>query len=68
MHNLTICSVCSHGDQHVYFNPTYSPREQWSEVWRFDGAVWGGIRDFIHPTQVFNPEKPESVLLMYVQP
>jgi hypothetical protein len=61
MHNLTIYSVCSHGNQHVCFNPTYSPGEQWVEVWRFGGAVWGGIRDLINCTRVFNPDKPASV-------
>jgi hypothetical protein len=59
--NCIIYSVCSHGNQHVCFNPTYSPWEQWLEVQRFDSAVWGGIRDFINHTQLFNPDKPVSV-------
>jgi hypothetical protein len=31
------------------------------EVWRLDGAVCGGIRDFINHIQVFNSDKPVSV-------
>jgi hypothetical protein len=31
-HNHTIYSVCSHGNQHICFNPTYHPREQWLEI------------------------------------
>jgi hypothetical protein len=40
-HNHTIYSVCSHGNQHIFFNLNYIPRDQWLEVWRFDGAIWG---------------------------
>jgi hypothetical protein len=60
-HNHTMYSMCSHGNQHVCFNSTYSPREQWLEVPRFDSPIRGGIRDLIHCTQVFNPDKPVSV-------
>jgi hypothetical protein len=60
-HSHTIYSVCSYGNQQVCFNPTYSPQEQWLEVWRFDSAIRGEIRDLINHTQVFNPDKPASV-------
>jgi hypothetical protein len=56
-HNRTIYSVCSHGNQHICFNPTYLPREQWLE-----------IRSICNPgslvscTQMFSPDKPVSML------
>jgi hypothetical protein len=31
-HNHTIYSVCSRGNQHICFNPTYCPQEQWLEI------------------------------------
>jgi hypothetical protein len=31
-HNHTICSVCSYCKQHICFNLTYCPREQWLEI------------------------------------
>jgi hypothetical protein len=31
-HNHTIYSVCSHGNQHISFNLTYHPWEQWLEI------------------------------------
>jgi hypothetical protein len=55
--NHTTYLVCSHGNQHICFNPTYHPQEQWLE-----------IRSVCHPgnivshTQVFSPDKPVSVL------
>jgi hypothetical protein len=67
-HNHTNYSVCSHGNQHVCFNPTYSSREQRLEVLGFNSIIRGGIRDHINCTQVFNPDKPVSVFLMYMQP
>jgi hypothetical protein len=60
-HNHTTYLVCSHGHQYICFNPTYHPWEQWLEVQRFDGMIWGEIRDFINCAQVFNPNKPVSV-------
>jgi hypothetical protein len=32
IHNYTIYSVCSHSNQHICFNSTYHPREQWVEI------------------------------------
>jgi hypothetical protein len=61
-YNHTIYSVCSHGNQHIRFNPTCCPQEQWSEAWRCDGAMGGGeFRDGINCPQVFNPNKPVLV-------
>jgi hypothetical protein len=60
-HNCTIYSVCSHGNQRICFNPTYRPKEQWLKVHRFDGSIWGAVRDLINLTQVFNSDKPVSV-------
>jgi hypothetical protein len=31
-HNHTTYLVCSHVNRHIYFNPTYCPREQWLEI------------------------------------
>jgi hypothetical protein len=31
-HNHTTYLECSHGNQHICFNPTYHPREQWLEI------------------------------------
>jgi hypothetical protein len=55
-HNHTTYLVCSHSNQHICFNPTYCPWEQWLE-----------IRSILNPgklvshTQVFDPDKPVSV-------
>jgi hypothetical protein len=32
MHNHTTYLVCFHGNQHICFNPTYRPLEQWLEI------------------------------------
>jgi hypothetical protein len=32
IHNHTTYLVCSHGNQHICFNPTYCPQEQWLEI------------------------------------
>jgi hypothetical protein len=47
-HNRTTYLVCSRGYQHICFNPTYHPQEQWLE-----------IRSVC---QVFSPDKPVSLL------
>jgi hypothetical protein len=60
-HNHTTYSVRSHGSQHICFNPTYCPWEQWLEVQRFDSATWRVIRDLINHIQVFNTDNPVSV-------
>jgi hypothetical protein len=31
-HNHIIYLVCSHGNQHICFNPTHGPWEQWLEI------------------------------------
>jgi hypothetical protein len=55
-HNHTIYSVCSHGDQHICFNPTYLPREQWLEIRSVRNP-----ENLASLIQVFNPDKPVSV-------
>jgi hypothetical protein len=57
MHNHTIYQVCSHGNQFTCFNPTYCPVEQWLEL--RNGHLTGNI---VIRTQVFDPEKPVSLL------
>jgi hypothetical protein len=49
--------VCSHDNQFTCFNPTYCPVEQWLEL--RSGHVAGNI---VIRTQVFDPEKPVSLL------
>jgi hypothetical protein len=55
-HNHTTYLVCAHGDQHICFNPTYHPQEQWLEVWSIHN-----LENLINHTQVFNPDKPVSM-------
>jgi hypothetical protein len=31
-HNHTTCLVCSHGNQHICFNSTFCPQEQWLDI------------------------------------
>jgi hypothetical protein len=57
MHNHTIYQVCFHDNQFTCFNPTYCPVEQWLEL--RSGHLTGNI---VTQTQVFNPEKPVSLL------
>jgi hypothetical protein len=49
--------VCAHSNQHVCFNPTYSPREQWLEIRSICNSG-----DLVSHTLVFNPDKPVSML------
>jgi hypothetical protein len=54
----TIPSIqCSHGNQHICFNPTYCPREQWLEI----RSVYNP-GNLISRTQVFSHDKPVSML------
>jgi hypothetical protein len=45
------------GDQHICFNPTYHPHEQWLEVWSILNPG-----NLVSHTQVFNPDKPVLML------
>jgi hypothetical protein len=56
-HNHTIYQVCSYDNQFICFNPTYHPVEQWLEL--RSGHLAGNI---VTRTQVFDPEKPVSLL------
>jgi hypothetical protein len=56
-HNHTTCLVCSHGNQHICFNPTYCPWEQWLETRSVCNPG-----NLISCTQVFSPDKPVSML------
>jgi hypothetical protein len=56
-HNHMIYQVCSHDNQYTCFNPTYCPVEQWLEL--RSGHLAGNI---VTQTQVFDPEKPVSLL------
>jgi hypothetical protein len=55
-YNHTTYLMCSHGNQHISFNPTYRPWEQWLD-----------IRSVHHPgnlvshAQVFSPDEPVSM-------
>jgi hypothetical protein len=56
-HNHTNYLVCSHGNQHICFNPTYCLQKQWLEI--------SSIRNpgnLISRTQVFSPDKLVSML------
>jgi hypothetical protein len=56
-HNHTSYLVCTHDNQHICFNLTYNPQEQW--------LVIRSIRNpgnFVSRTQVFSPDKPVSIL------
>jgi hypothetical protein len=55
-HNHTTYLVCSHGDQHICFNPTHHPQEQWLEIWSVHSPG-----NLVSRTQVFNPDKPVSM-------
>jgi hypothetical protein len=48
--------VCSHGDKHICFNPTYHPQEQWLEIQSVSNPG-----NLVSHTQVFNPDKPVSI-------
>jgi hypothetical protein len=54
-HNHTTYLVCSHGNRHICFNPSYHPRDAM-------------VRSICHPgnlvrhPQVFSPDEPVSVL------
>jgi hypothetical protein len=52
-HNQTVYSVCSHGNQHIFFNPTYQPRKQWLKI-----RIVHNPGNLISHTQVFSPDKP----------
>jgi hypothetical protein len=56
-HNHTTYLVCSHGNQHICFNPTYRPWEQWLEIQSI--CNHGNL---VCHTQVFRPDKPVSML------
>jgi hypothetical protein len=56
-HNHTTYLVCAHGDEHICFNPPYSPREQWLEVQSANNP-----RNLISHTQMFDPGNPVSML------
>jgi hypothetical protein len=56
-HNHTIYSVCSHGNQHICFKPTYRPWEQWLEIRSIHNPG-----NFISATQEYSPDKPVSML------
>jgi hypothetical protein len=54
--NHTSYLVCSHGSQHICFNLTYSPQEQWLEIRSLHRA---GER--INHTRVSDPNEPVSM-------
>jgi hypothetical protein len=56
-HNHTTYQVYSHDNQYTCFNPTYHPVEQWLKL--RSGCLTGNI---VACTQVFNPDKPVSLL------
>jgi hypothetical protein len=56
-HNHTTYVVCSHGNQHICFNLTYCPREQWLEIRSVHNP--GSL---VSRTQVVSPDKPVSML------
>jgi hypothetical protein len=56
-HNHTTYLVCSHGNQHICFNATYCPWEQWSEIKSICNSG-----NLISHTQVFSPDEPVSLL------
>jgi hypothetical protein len=55
-HNHTTYLVCSHGNQHICFNPTYRPQEQWLEIRSVCNPG-----NLISHTQVFSTVEPVSV-------
>jgi hypothetical protein len=55
-HNHNTYLVCSHGNQHICFSPTYRPREQWLETRSIHNPG-----NLISCTQVFSPDKPVSM-------
>jgi hypothetical protein len=56
-HTLTTILPCSHGNQHIYFNSTCCSQEQWLEIQSIRNPG-----NLISHTQLFNPDKPVSVL------
>jgi hypothetical protein len=56
-HNHTTYLVCSHGNHHICFNPTYPPWEQCLEI----RSVHNPGKIISH-TQVFSPDKPVSMI------
>jgi hypothetical protein len=56
-HNHTTYLVCSHGNQHICFNPTYCPQEQWLEI-----RSICQLGNLVSHSQVPSPDKPVSML------
>jgi hypothetical protein len=56
-HNHTTYLVCSHGIQHISFNTTYCPWEQWLAIRSVPDPG-----NLISHTQVFSPDKSASML------
>jgi hypothetical protein len=56
-HNHTTYLLCSHSNQHICFNPTYHPWEQWLEIRSIHNPG-----NLIGHTQMFSPDKPMSML------
>jgi hypothetical protein len=56
-HNHTTYLMCSHGNQHICFSPTYCPWERWLEIQNIRNPG-----NLVSPTQVFSSEKPVSML------
>jgi hypothetical protein len=56
-HNHSTYSVYSHGNQHICFNPTYCPWEQWLGTRSVHNP-----ENLISHTQEYRPDKPMSML------
>jgi hypothetical protein len=56
-HNHTTYLVCFHGNQHICFNPTYSPWKQQLQIRSIHNSG-----NLISRTQVLTPDKPVSML------
>jgi hypothetical protein len=49
--------MCFHSNQHICFNPTYHPQEQWKEIRNIQNPG-----NLVRLTQEFSPDKPMSML------
>jgi hypothetical protein len=56
-HTYYSCAGTVIGSEHICFNPTYYPREQWLEIRSVQNP--GNV---VSCTQVFSPDKPVSML------
>jgi hypothetical protein len=60
-HNHTTYLVCSHDNQHICFNSTYCPQDQWLEIKSIHNPG-----NLVSCTQVFSPDKPVSMFFWYM--